>query len=205
MKKTIWACFAIAALVAAIVPVYAARVGDPAPTFTATDTNGKTVSLTDYTGKFVVLEWHNNGCPYVQKQYNSGNMQRLQREWTAKGVVWLTIVSSAPGMQGYVTPSEANAYAKAKDAAPTDILLDPTGVVGHAYDSKTSPHMFVIDPKGIVIYNGAIDDKPTTDLADVPTARNYVSQALTEAMAGKPVSEPTTRPYGCSVKYASGM
>jgi peroxiredoxin len=204
MKKAFFACLVIAALVAAGLPLFAAKVGDPAPAFTATDSNGKTVSLSDYKGKFVVLEWHNNGCPFVLKHYNSGNMQKLQKDATAKGVVWLVIVSSAPGKQGYVTAAEANAYMTEKNAVPTATLLDPEGIVGHAYDSKTTPHMFVIDPKGILIYNGAIDDKPTADLADVATAKNYLSQALSEALAGKPVSEPATKPYGCTVKYASG-
>ena len=204
MRPAVWISGVAAAIVAASLPVFAVRVGEPAPAFTATDSNGKTVKLADYKGKFVVLEWHNNGCPYVQKHYNSGNMQRLQKEWTAQGVVWLTVISSAPGKQGYVTAADANAYAKSKSAAPTAILLDPTGEVGHAYDAKTSPHMFVIDPKGVLIYDGAIDDKPTTDVADVATAKNYVVKALTEAIAGKPVSEPATRPYGCSVKYAGG-
>ena len=180
---------------------FAAKVGAPAPAFTATDTKGTVHRLADFKGKFVVLEWHNQGCPYVKKHYDSGNMQRLQKEWTAKGVVWLTVISSAPGKQGYVTPAEADAYVKDKSAVPTAVLLDPTGVVGLAYDAKTSPHMFIIDPSGTLIYNGAIDDKPTTDLSDVPGAKNYVSQALGEAMAGKPVSLSTTRPYGCSVKY----
>ena len=202
MKKTVWASVVIAALVAGALPIFAAKIGEPAPAFTATDSNGKAVNLADYKGKFVVLEWHNNGCPYVQKHYNGGNMQKLQKEWTAKGVVWLTVISSAPGKQGYVTAPQANAYAKEKSAAPTAILLDPAGEVGHAYDAKTSPQMYVVDPKGILIYDGAIDDKPTTDLADLTGAKNYVSQALTEAMAGKAVSEPATRPYGCSVKYA---
>ena len=202
MKKTVWTSFVIAALVAAALPIFAAKVGEPAPAFTATDSNGKTVKLADYKGKVVVLEWHNNGCPYVQKHYNGGNMQKLQKEWTAKGVVWLTVISSAAGKQGYVTAPEANAYAKDKGATPTAILLDPSGEVGHAYDAKTSPHMFIVDPNGVLIYNGAIDDKPTADLADLAGAKNYVSQALGEALAGKPVSEPTTRPYGCSVKYA---
>ena len=204
MKKAFFACLVIAALVAAGLPLFAAKVGDPAPAFTATDSNGKTVSLSDYKGKFVVLEWHNNGCPFVLKHYKSGNMQKLQKDATAKGVVWLVIVSSAPGKQGYVTGAEANASMTEKNAVPTATLLDPEGVVGHAYDAKTTPQMFVIDPKGILLYNGAIDDKPTADLADVATAKNYLSQALSEALAGKPVSEPTTKPYGCTVKYASG-
>jgi hypothetical protein len=181
---------------------WAARVGEPAPEFTATDTNGKVHKLSEYQGKFVVLEWTNRGCPYTQKHYNSGNMQRLQREWTGRGVIWLTVISSAPGKQGYVTASEENAYLQQADAAPTAVLLDPAGTLGHLYDAKTTPHIFIINPKGTLIYNGAIDDRPTTDLADVNGAKNYVSIALEESASGKPVSNPTTRPYGCSVKYA---
>jgi peroxiredoxin len=184
-----------------VLPAWAARVGDKAPDFTATDSNGVQRSLSQYAGKYVVLEWHNNGCPYVRKQYNSGNMQKLQKEWTARGVIWLTVISSAPGRQGYVTAAEENAYLKQMNASPTAALLDPTGALGHLYDAKTSPHMFIINPSGRLIYDGAIDDKPTTDLADVATATNYVSQALEEAMAGKAVTVATSRPYGCSVKY----
>jgi peroxiredoxin len=195
--------FATGLVLALALDAHAARVGEPAPDFRIQDSKGKTHTLADYAGKFVVLEWHNQGCPYVKKHYESGNMQKLQKEWTARGVVWLTVISSAPGLQGYVTPAEADAYVKEKNAAPTAVLLDPTGVMGRAYDAKVSPHMFIIDPKGTLIYNGAIDDKPTTDLADVPGAKNYVSAALTEAMAGKPVSIPTSRPYGCTVKYAT--
>jgi len=181
--------------------IAAAKVGDPAPDFTATASSGKTVRLADYRGKFVVLEWHNNGCPYVGKHYNSGNMQRLQKQWTSQGVVWFTILSSAPGKQGFVTASEENDYLAKEQAAPTAALLDPTGEIGHLYDAKTSPQMVVINPQGVVIYSGAIDDKPTTDLQDVQGATNYVSLALEQAMAGKPVQTPATRPYGCSVKY----
>jgi peroxiredoxin len=180
---------------------WAARVGDAAPSFTATDTNGQLHKLSDYAGKFVVLEWHNRGCPYTQKHYNSGNMEKLQHEWTARGVVWLTIISSAPGKQGYVTAQDENAYVKQVNAAPTAVLLDPAGTVGHLYDAKTTPHMFIINPQGVLIYNGAIDDKPTPDPSDISGAKNYVSLALTEALAGKSVTTPTTRPYGCSVKY----
>jgi peroxiredoxin len=179
----------------------ATRVGERAPDFTATDSNGRVHKLSEYQDKFVVLEWTNRGCPYTQKHYNSGNMQRLQREWTSRGVIWLTVISSAPGKQGYVKAAEENAYVKQVNAAPTAVLLDPTGVLGHLYDAKTTPHMFIIDTKGILIYNGAIDDRPTTDLADVNGARNYLSLALEEATSGKAVSAPTTRPYGCSVKY----
>ena len=179
----------------------AAKVGEPAPAFTATASDGKTYKLGDYRGKYVVLEWHNNGCPYVGKQYNSGNMQKLQKQWTSRSVVWFTVLSSAPGKQGFVTASDENAYLAKTQAAPTAALLDPSGEVGHMYDAKTSPQMVVINPQGVVIYDGAIDDKPTTDLADVPGATNYVSLALEQAMAGKPVATPATRPYGCSVKY----
>jgi len=179
----------------------AAKVGEPAPAFTATASDGKTYKLGDYRGKYVVLEWHNNGCPYVGKQYNSGNMQKLQKQWTSRSVVWFTVLSSAPGKQGFVTASDENAYLAKMQAAPTAALLDPSGEVGHMYDAKTSPQMVVINPQGVVIYDGAIDDKPTTDLADVPGATNYVSLALEQAIAGKPVATPATRPYGCSVKY----
>jgi hypothetical protein len=181
--------------------IAAAKVGDAAPEFTATASTGKTVRLTDYRGKYVVLEWHNNGCPYVGKHYNSGNMQRLQKHWTSQGVVWFTVLSSAPGKQGYVTAGEENDYLTKEQAAPTAALLDPTGEIGHLYDAKTSPQMVVISPQGVVIYSGAIDDKPTTDLQDVQGATNYVSLALEQSMSGKPVQTPATRPYGCSVKY----
>jgi hypothetical protein len=182
----------------------AATIGAPAPTFTAKDDQGQTRKLEDFKGKFVVLEWHNNGCPYVGKHYGTGNMQQLQKTWTSKGVVWLTVESSAPGTQGYVTAEQSQAYMKSKGGAPTAVLLDPQGSLGHLYGAKTSPHMFIIDPKGILIYNGAIDDKPTTEFSDVPKSKNYVSQALNQAIAGQQVKEPTSTAYGCSVKYASG-
>ena len=181
---------------------FAARVGLAAPDFVATDSNGQSHHLADYHGKFVVLEWHNNSCPYTQKHYQSGNMENLQREWTARGVIWFTVISSAPGEQGYVTAAQENDYMRQIHAAPTAALLDPDGRLGRLYDAKTTPHMFVINPEGVLIYDGAIDDRPTTDVSDISGATNYVSQALTEAMAGKPVSVATTRPYGCSVKYS---
>lgn len=180
---------------------WAAKVGDAAPDFTATDSNGNVHKLSQYRGKYVVLEWTNRGCPYTQKHYNTGNMQRLQKEWTAKGVIWLTVASSAPGKQGYVTAADENAYLKQVNAAPTAVLLDPTGQLGHLYDAKTTPHIFIINPQGTLIYNGAIDDRATTDVSDVNGAKNYVTAALDESMAGKPVSVATSRPYGCSVKY----
>jgi alkyl hydroperoxide reductase subunit AhpC len=205
MRMRGWILFTILTVLglSIVLPVaWAVKVGEAAPEFTATASNGQTIRLADYRGKYVVLEWHNNGCPYVGKHYKSGNMQRLQRDWTSRGVTWFTILSSAPGKQGYVTASQENDYLAKMQASPTAAVLDPTGEIGHLYDAKTSPQMVVIDPKGIMIYSGAIDDKPTTDLQDVATATNYVSQALQEAMAGKQVQTPSTRPYGCSVKYA---
>ena len=190
------------ALLLATLPSWAVKVGDPAPGFNGKDSNGKVQKLSDYRGKYVVLEWHNRQCPYVNKHYSSGNMQKLQKAWTAKGVVWFTVISSAPGKQGYVTAEEENAYLKEVNASPTAVLLDPTGELGHLYSAKTSPHMFVINPQGILIYDGAIDDKPTTDLEDIATATNYLNLALDEAMAGEQVETQVTRPYGCSVKYA---
>jgi hypothetical protein len=178
-----------------------ARPGLPAPAFTAKDIAGRSVSLSDYAGKTVILEWTNDGCPFVGKHYNSGNMQALQRRFTAAGDIWLTIVSSAPGEQGYVSPDEARADMARWKAAPSDYLLDPDGVVGHLYDARATPHMVVIDPKGAVVYMGAIDDKRSVDLADVKTAKNYVVGALDELAAGKPVTVTATHDYGCSVKY----
>jgi hypothetical protein len=189
------------AVLALTIAASAAKVGDSAPDFTATDSNGQTHKLSEYRGKFVVLEWTNNGCPFTKKHYTSGNMQNLQREWTAKGVVWLTVLSSAPGGQGYMTGPEENAYIQKVHASPTLALLDPTGAVGHEYEAKTTPDMYVIDPSGKLVYAGAIDDHPTTDPSDIPNSKNYVSLALTEAMSGRPVATAYTRPYGCSVKY----
>ena len=202
MKRTNLYLRLAALVLCAVTSLFAAaKVGEPAPDFNATASNGKTFRLADYRGKYVVLEWHNNGCPYVGKHYRSGNMQRLQKEWTGKGVVWFTILSSAPGQQGYVTAGDENAYLAKMQAAPTAALLDPSGEIGHLYDAKTSPQMVVINPQGVVIYDGAIDDKPTTDLSDIPGATNYVSLALEQSMAGKQVQTSATRPYGCSVKY----
>ncbi len=184
------------------IPALAVVPGTAAPDFKGTDSNGAQHTLSGYRGKYVVLEWANKGCPYDQKHYLSGNMANLQKEWTAKGVVWLSVISSAPGEQGYVTPAEENAYLKTMNAAPTAVLLDPTGVIGRLYSAKTTPHMFVIDPTGKLIYQGAIDNKPTTDQADLKGADNYLNNALNAAMAGKPVAVESTRPYGCSVKYA---
>jgi hypothetical protein len=188
-------------VLALITSAFAVKIGEPAPNFTGVDSNGKQQSLSAYKGKFVVLEWHNQGCPYTRKHYESGNMQRLQKEWTSKGVIWLTVISSAPGTQGFVTPTQENEYLQKMSAAPTAVIMDPGGSLGHLYGAKTTPHMFIIDPSGTLIYNGAIDDHPTSDQADIASSKNYVSAALQEAMSGKPVAESATRPYGCSVKY----
>src|SRR5437762_4950208 len=184
-----------------VVSASAVRIGEPAPTFTATDSSGNTQRLSDYKGKFVVLEWHNQGCPYTKKHYESGNMQRLQKEWTGKGVVWFTVISSAPGKQGYVTAAQENEYAKRMNASPTAVLMDQQGALGHLYGAKTTPHMYIIDPSGSLIYNGAIDDHPTADQSDISGSKNYVSAALEQAFSGKPVTTASTTPYGCSVKY----
>ena len=188
-------------LVATGTAVAAPQVGQPAPEFTLTDSNGQSHKLSDFKGKFVVLEWLNHGCPFVVKHYESGNMQNLQKEYTGKDVVWLSIVSSAPGKQGHMNPEETNKAKAEKGSAATAVLLDEDGTVGKLYDAKVTPELYVINPAGVLVYAGAIDDKKSTDPADVAGAKNYVKQALDEAMAGKPVSEPSTTAYGCSVKY----
>lgn len=189
-------CLAISALVFAE-PV----VGEPAPDFTLTDISGQTRSLSEFTGQFVVLEWFNHDCPFVRKHYGSGNTQRLQQAYTDKGVVWLSINSSAPGKQGSLTPHQAAQLTQEKQAVPTAVFLDERGEVGRLYGAKTTPHLFVINPAGVLIYAGAMDDRPSTDPADVDGAHNYVAAALDAALAGQPVAVAATQPYGCSVKY----
>ena len=194
----------LAALVAAAVPATArgaAVVGQPAPGFTLVDSNGAKHNLADLKGKVVVLEWVNFECPFVGKHYGSGNMQKLQKAYTGKGVVWLSVNSSAEGKQGYYAPEKINALMKEKGAAPTAYLIDTDGTVGRAYGAKTTPHMFVVDPKGTVVYAGGIDDTASTDQADIATAKNFVGAALDEELAGKPVTTASSAPYGCSVKY----
>ena len=176
-------------------------VGQTAPNFTLTDTYGNNHSLSDCKGKTVVLEWINHDCPFVVKLYNSGKMQELQRTYTGKGVIWLSINSSAPGKQGFRTPEEANELTRQKKAAPTALLLDSEGEVGKLYAAKTTPHMFIINKDGVLVYNGAIDDIRSTNIEDIARAKNYVQLALDELLAGKEVSIKTTQPYGCSVKY----
>jgi peroxiredoxin len=210
MGKLIAATIALVALAAtallavdraAAVGAAAVKPGAPAPGFTAPDIAGRMVNLGQYAGQIVILEWTNNGCPFVQKHYDSANMQTLQRRYTQGGVIWLTIASSAPGEEGYVTPAAAQADLARWQAAPTDYLLDPDGMVGHLYDARATPHMVVIDRGGMIAYMGAIDDTPSTRLADVKTAKNYLVAALDEIAAGKPVTVASTRAYGCSIKY----
>jgi peroxiredoxin len=177
------------------------RVGTAAPDFRINDVDGRAVSLADFRGKTVVLEWSNPECPTVKKHYDSGNMQKTQARAAAAGVVWLTVNSSGQGKQGHMTPAEAKAFTAGQPSRRTAYLLDPAGAVGKAYGAKATPHMFVINSGGTLVYNGAIDDKPTQDPADIAGARNHVLAALNELKAGKPVSVPASRAYGCSVKY----
>jgi len=180
-----------------------ATVNQQAPNFTLTAADGETHSLSDFEGKYVVLEWLNYGCPFVQKHYESGNMQQLQKTYTEKDVVWLSIVSSAEGKQGYYPPNEMLEQKKKHDGEMTAILMDTSGEVGRAYGAQVTPHMYVISPEGQLIYKGGIDDKPTTDTADIEGATNYVQLALDQAMSGEEVKVQTARPYGCTVKYAA--
>jgi len=179
-----------------------ATLGQSVPDFTLQGADGKSHALSDYKGKFVVLEWTNPQCPFVHKFYDSGTMQNLQKEETAKGVVWLRVNSGAPGHEGSQTADEAAAYEKSNNVASTATLLDPTGSVGHEFGATNTPQMFVIAKDGTLIYAGGIDNKPSADPADIATAKNFVRAALDEAMAGKPVTTASARPYGCSVKYA---
>lgn len=185
------------------VAVAQARVGQPAPDFTVTDSNGKTQRLSDYKGKTVVLEWTNHECPFVRKHYESGNMQKLQKDATGKGVVWLSVISSAPGQQGNVNGKQANDLTKSRKAEPTAVLLDSDGKVGRLYEARTTPHMYVISSDGKLMYMGAIDSISSNKKEDVSKAKNYISAALAEVLKSQPVSTPVTQPYGCSVKYAS--
>ena len=180
----------------------AATVGVPAPAFTLVSSAGPSVNLADQRGKVVVLEWTNHDCPYVRKHYETQNMQTLQKEATGQGIVWLSIISSAPGTQGYVNASEANELTKTRGAVPSAVLFDPTGATGKAYGATNTPHMYVVTREGVLVYAGAIDDKPTTRRGDVQGAQNYVRAALASVAAGQPVKVPVTRAYGCTIKYA---
>ena len=183
------------------VPVSALEVNQPAPHFTLTDSKGQAHQLADFAGKYVVLEWVNYECPFVRKQYDTKNMQALQRQLTADGVVWLSVNSSAEGKQGYFSAEEINRRIAAQEAAPTSYLMDSDGTVGRLYGAQTTPHIFLISPEGTLIYQGAIDDQPGLDHAIVGEAENYLLRAYNEARAGQPVSLPATKSYGCSVKY----
>ena len=195
--------FAFAAAVSLVAaPAFAeVEVGKPAPDFKANDVNGRVVSLSDFKGKTVVLEWNNPECPFVKKHYGSGNMQKTQAAAKKDGVVWLSINSSAEGKQGHMDGAKAKEVISALKAQPTAYLLDPKGVIGNGYGAKTTPHMYIVDKKGTLVYNGGIDDKPTPNPADINGARNHVLAALGELKVGKAVSVPTSKPYGCSVKY----
>lgn len=186
-----------------MLPGASPQPGTPAPDFTLVDTYGNSHTLSDYQGQWVVLEWLNYDCPFVRKHYNGDNMQSLQSQYTADGVVWLSIVSSAEGEQGYFPNDVMNARTEEHGGNQTAILIDEPGDVGRAYGARTTPHMFVIDPDGEIVYNGAIDDRPSADPATLDGAINYVSQALGQAMVGQAVAVPTSQPYGCSVKYGS--
>ncbi len=179
----------------------AAPPGDAAPAFSEVNTAGKTVSLADFKGKTVVLEWTNNGCPFVQKHYNSKNMQNTQAAATADGVVWLSVISSKPGAQGNVTPAQADKLTTDRGAKPTHVLLDPDGTMGRAYGAKTTPHIYIITPDGKIAYNGAIDSIQSNRVEDIPKATNYVTAALANLEAGKAPDPALTVPYGCDVKY----
>lgn len=188
-------------LLAAALCVGATAHADPAPDFSLPGADASTHALADYRGRYVVLEWLNHGCPFVRKHYASGNMQALQERLTGQGVVWLSVVSSAPGKQGHDTPAGHVATAQQKAARATAILLDEAGTVGRAYGARTTPQMALIGPQGELLYQGAIDDRPTSDPADVKGARNYVLAALDAARAGQPADPAATQPYGCAVKY----
>lgn len=205
MKRSTFALSLIFAALAAVAaaPVPAVTIGQPAPDFALPDLQGKTAKLSDYAGKFVVLEWVNPDCPFVKKHYNSANMPTLQKEAGARNVVWLSINSTHPGHSEFKTPAEMKSWLSAKNASPHTVLFDRDGGTGKLYGAKTTPHMYIIDPAGKLIYAGGIDDKRSTNPDDIKTAKNFVRAALAEALAGKPVTVASASPYGCSIKYAS--
>lgn len=202
-RQRLFILAALAALPFATTTVHAVTAGQPAPAFDVKDANGQTVKLSDFKGRYVVLEWTNPGCPFVAKHYGSQNMQSLQKAATARNVAWLSVSSTAPGQSDYLAPAALAARYKTWGAAPTALLMDDSGTIGKAYGAKTTPHMYVIDPAGTVVYAGGIDDKRSTNPADVAGAKNFVKTALDESLAGKPVRDSSAPPYGCSVKYAS--
>lgn len=203
LNKLIAITLSLSALCALLPSSHAApQIGKPAPDFTLPDLDGKKHTLSEYKGKIVVLEWINHGCPFVVKHYSSGNMQAVQKEATEKGIVWLSICSSAPGKEGHMSPDEAKKKSKEVGSAASAYLIDEKGEVGQMYGAKVTPEIYIIDKEGNLVYHGAIDSIKSTNPADIPKATNYVRKALEEILAGKPVSEPKTKAYGCSVKYA---
>jgi thiol-disulfide isomerase/thioredoxin len=203
-RRQCFVALALSACAALPAGAQSAAVGQPAPAFELQDTSGKTVKLSDFKGKHVVLEWTNPGCPFVVKHYGSQNMQALQKEAGGKQVVWLAISSTAPGHGDYLAPAALAAQYQGWGAAPTAMLMDDSGRVGRAYGARTTPHMYVIDAQGVLVYAGGIDDKRSANPADVKTAKNFVRAALADSLAGRPVATPTATPYGCSIKYAAG-
>jgi hypothetical protein len=201
-RQTLVALAAAAASAAARTPAEAAaQTGRPAPAFSVTDTKGVQHALATYRGRTVILEWTNHECPYTVKHYATGNMQALQAAAGGSGAVWLTVVSSRPGSQGHVEAAEADRLTASRNAKPTGVVLDPSGQLGRLYGARTTPHMFIVDGAGVLVYMGAIDDRPTASHASVKGARNYVREALESMAAGRPIALAATRPYGCSVKY----
>jgi peroxiredoxin len=204
VMKTLTSICALGLLALPVLAASSATVGQAAPAFSVADSSGKTVSLADFKGRTVVLEWVNPGCPYVRKHYDSANMQATQKAATAGNVVWLAVNSTHPSQSDYKKPAEMATWMQQQKAAATHTLMDSDGKVGKAYGARTTPHMYIVDAKGTLAYAGGIDDKPSANPADVKTAKNHVSAALADIAAGKPVAQATTRPYGCSVKYSDG-
>jgi peroxiredoxin len=201
MKLSIFTLSLVSVALAGLHASDSPPVGSAAPDFNVSDATGKTHSLSQYKGKYVVLEWFNPECPFVKKHYGSGNMQKLQSDYTGKGVVWLSVDSSAPGTEGNLSPEQAQKVMKDWNTKQTALLLDSDGKVGRSYNARNTPHMFVINPEGKIVYEGAIDSKATPNPNDITSSTNYVKVALDESMSGKPVSTANTRPYGCSIKY----
>lgn len=204
-RQTFIAGLALAGFSLAAAPALAqsaARIGAPAPAFEAVDSDGKTRKLSEFAGKTVILEWTNHDCPYVRKHYTSATMQTLQKDMAKEGVVWLSVISSPVGEQGHVDGARANELTRSRNAAPAAVLLDPNSKLARAYGATTTPHIYIVDPRGTLAYMGAIDDKPSASAASLTGARSYVRQAVAELKAGKPVSEASTKAYGCAVKYA---
>jgi len=200
--RTLTTCITALLFLAAAPATAAPEIGRPAPEFELTDTSGATHSLSDFAGRKVVLEWTNHECPFVQKHYDAGNMQQQQRMARQEhDAVWLTIISSKPGAQGHVAPEKADELTASRDAAPTAVLLDESGDVGRAYSAKVTPHMYIIDEQGTLVYMGGIDSNPSADPADIPDSTQYVVAALDDLANDRAVAEPVTRPYGCTIKY----